>query len=217
MKSRFLALLVFLFANSAAPAQESGGADTWWTFAYSLNYVWVQPTSKTYNSSTGALTSTRKSKSESVVHSWGGGYNFRLHGGYFAGIGTALGYNDASSITSSPGFFQKFSDQYSTNLRFRLGYEFDRFSIYGQTGLQWSWSQQTRQQGAATDKVDIWGKGWLVSAGIIVPFNERWGAFGEVRYGVSKSDTLFPNAGLRVVNEAPATSLQLALRYRFGL
>ena len=109
--------------------------------------------------------------------------------------------------------------------RARVGYDFDRFLVYGTGGLAWSYDRLQRTQLAGgivaagtTETAFLWRWGWAAGAGVEFPVAPNWTA--KVEYlatGFGDGKKTFPAAGQSFDDSnLSVQSLRVGVNYQLG-
>ena len=109
--------------------------------------------------------------------------------------------------------------------RARIGYDFNRFLVYGTGGLAWSYDRLQRTQLAggivaagATETAFLWRWGWAAGAGVEFPVAPNWTA--KVEYlatGFGDGKKTFPAAGQSFDDsDLSVQSLRVGVNYQLG-
>ncbi len=112
--------------------------------------------------------------------------------------------------------------------RARVGYAFDRFLVYGTSGLAWTYDQVTRTQlaglpagGFATpgteDTALLWRLGWAAGVGVEIPLAGNWTAKAEyLSTGFDRKSVTFPSGAQTFDSNLATQSIRLGLNYKIG-
>jgi high affinity Mn2+ porin len=109
--------------------------------------------------------------------------------------------------------------------RARIGYDFNRFLVYGTGGLAWSYDRLQRTQLAGgivaagtTETAFLWRTGWAAGAGVEFPVAPNWTA--KVEYlatGFGDGKKTFPAAGQSFDDSnLSVQSLRVGVNYQLG-
>lgn len=109
--------------------------------------------------------------------------------------------------------------------RARIGYDFNRFLVYGTGGLAWSYDRLQRTQLAGgivaagtTETAFLWRTGWAAGAGVEFPVAPNWTA--KVEYlatGFGDGRKTFPAAGQSFDDSSLSVqSLRVGVNYQLG-
>jgi high affinity Mn2+ porin len=159
------------------------------------------------------------------------GYNYRLPSHWLIGFeadasapntlaGSRTGFTPADGLANYNDTVLNFG-----TARARVGYDFNRFLVYGTGGLAWSYDRLQRTQLAGgivatgtTETQFLWRWGWAAGAGVEFPVAPNWTA--KVEYlatGFGDGRKTFPAAG-QSFDDSNLTiqSLRVGVNYQLG-
>jgi high affinity Mn2+ porin len=159
------------------------------------------------------------------------GYNYVLPSRWL--IGFEADASAPSTLAGSQTVFTPADGQATYNdtvldfgtARARVGYDFDRFLVYGTGGLAWSYDRLQRTQlsggivaAGATETAFLWRMGWAAGAGVEFPVAPNWTA--KVEYlatGFGDGKKVFPAAGQSFDSNLSMQSLRVGVNYQLGV
>jgi high affinity Mn2+ porin len=170
-----------------------------------------------------------------------GGYNYVLPYRVMLGFETDISFPNSDvavpfSVRGSQTVTSPLAGQVSFgeavifygSARARLGYAFDRFTLYGTGGLAWTYDEARRTQlagfpvgGFATpgtvDTARFWRLGWAAGAGVEVPITASWTAKAEYLWtGFGRRGETFPAGAQTFDSDLALQSIRLGLNYHIG-
>lgn len=151
------------------------------------------------------------------------GYNFVLPSRVVWGIEADVSFPNeiggGAPFATMPAGTATYAEmvQFSGTLRGRLGYAFDRWLVYGTSGLAWTYNKFTRTQidGTAESLLMLPRTGWALGAGGEVSLTAQWSArFEYLLTHFDNRGITFPGSAQRFDSDLTLQSIRLGFDYR---